>query len=491
MNIILTAAEVFPFAKVGGLGDVCGALPKDWERLGHNVIVIMPKYANIDVHRWNIQPTDIIVAVPIDWWTEYARLWKGYLPGTGVPVYFLENADYYDRWGIYGNPEGFYDNDRRFIFLCRAVFETAKTLNFRPDVIFANDYHTAFTMPMLKIHYRMTEFFGRTAGVYAIHNMVFQGHFDPYRAMTFAGFGMREFYQGSWFESYGVVNSMQVGIMFADKITTVSPRYAYEVRYTHEGYGLQGVINARGADFIGILNGVDYSVWNPETDDKIYAHYSVNDLSGKLTNKYRFLKDWGIHENDMRDDMPIIGMVTRLTDQKGMPLVEQALERLLYHYPVRFALVGSGAERYERFFQYIRHKYGNRALVYIGYNDVLAHRVEAASDIYLMPSLFEPCGLNQMYSLKYGTVPVVRAVGGLADTVSEYNPHTGEGNGFVFYEYNAGDMGYALHRAIEYYFQKDHWLRIIRNGMLANHSSLLCAQRYIDVFYWALEKIPW
>ncbi len=491
MNILLTSAEVFPFAKVGGLGDVCGALPKDWEQLGHNVVIVMPKYANIDVHKWNLQRTDMIVPVPIDWWTEYARLWKGTLPGTNVPVYFLENADYFDRWGIYGNPDGFGDNDRRFIFLCRAVFETAKVLNFRPDVIFANDYHTAFTMPMLKIHYRMTEFFGRTAGVYAIHNMVFQGQFDPRRAMPFAGFGMNEFYQGSWFESHGVVNSMQIGIFFADKITTVSPRYAAEVRYTKEGYGLQSIINARSGDFIGILNGVDYTVWNPEVDDKIYAPYSVNQLDGKMTNKYRFLKDWGVDESEMQEDMPIIGMVTRLTDQKGIPLVQNALESILQNYPVRFALLGSGADQYENYFRSIRQKYGNRALVYIGYNDNLSHRVEAASDIYLMPSLFEPCGLNQMYSLKYGTVPVVRSVGGLADTISEYDKYSGEGNGFVFDDYNAGEMGYALHRAIETYFQKDHWLRLVKNGMMANHSSLLCAQRYIDVFYWAQEKIPY
>jgi starch synthase len=490
MNILLTAAEVFPFAKAGGLGDVAGALPKDWQKLGHDVILVMPKYANIDTQRWKIEPTDIIVSVPIDSWTEYARLWKGFLPNTTVPVYFLENSDYYDRFGIYGNPEGFGDNDRRFMFLCRAVFETAKAVGFKPDVIFANDYHTAFTMPMLKIRYRFTDFFSRTAGVYAIHNMVFQGQFDPRRALPFAGISMNEFYQNSWFESYGAVNSMQVGILFADKITTVSPRYAMEVRFTSEGYGMQNIINRRSGDFIGILNGVDYDVWNPETDSRLHANYSVNNLSGKLTNKYQFLKEWGVPDSEMQTDMPIIGMVSRLTDQKGIPLVQAALERILSAYPVRFALVGTGAGQYEQFFQYIRDKYKNRALVYIGYNDNLSHRLEAASDIYLMPSLFEPCGLNQMYSLKYGTVPVVRNVGGLADTITEYNYATGSGNGFTFDSYNVDEMGFALHRAIEAYYRKDHWLRIIHNGMMANHSSLLAAQRYVDVFYWALEEIP-
>lgn len=489
MNIVLTAAEVFPYAKTGGLGDVCGSLPKDWEKLGHNVVIIMPKYANIDTEQWGIVPTDLVIPVPMDWWTEYARLWRGTLPGSTVPVYFVENADYYGRWGIYGNPDGFADNDRRFIFLCRAVFESLKVLQFQPDVIFANDWHTAFTMPLLKIFYRFTDLFARTAGVYAIHNMAYQGQMDPRRSLSFAGIPRQEFYQGSWFESHGIVNAMQVGVMFADKITTVSPRYAFEIRHTATGHGLQGVMNTRSADFIGILNGVDYSEWNPEIDSRIYASYSRDELDGKMTNKYHYLKECGIPDEELHEDMPLIGMVTRLTEQKGISLVEQALERLLYNYPVRFTMVGSGAERFENFFRYISTKYPRKALVHIGYSDTLAHKIEAAADIFLMPSQFEPCGLNQMYSLKYGTVPVVRAVGGLADTVFEYNYSTGEGNGFVFYDYNAQDMGWALHRAVSGYFDKANWLRIIKNGMAANHSSINSAQRYIDVFRWALEKI--
>jgi starch synthase len=490
MNILLTAAEVFPFAKTGGLGDVCGSLPKEWEKLGHQCIVVMPKYANIDTAKWNIQPTNITVAVPIDYWTEYTRLWRGTLPGSNVQVYFLENADYFDRWGIYGNPEGFWDNDRRFIFLCRAVFEVAQALNFTPDVIMANDWHTAFTMPMLKMRYRFTPRFSRTAGVYAIHNMAFQGQMDPRRALPFAGIPMWEFYQGSWFESYGVVNAMQVGILFADKIVTVSPRYATEIRYTSSGYGLQGVINSRGGDFIGILNGIDENEWNPETDKHIFSNYSRERLDGKMLNKYHYLRSWGIEDHEMKEDMPMIGMVTRLTDQKGIPLVEEALERILSNYPVRFTIVGSGADRYENYFRYIGSKFGKRALVYMGYNDDLAHKVEASADMFLMPSLFEPCGLNQMYSLKYGTVPVVRAVGGLADTVREYNYSTGTGNGFVFYDYEAADMGWALHRAISAYFDKPNWIRIIKNGMMENNSATQSAERYIEVFRWAQEKIP-
>jgi starch synthase len=491
MNILLTAAEVFPFAKTGGLGDVCGSLPKEWEKLGHNCIVVMPKYANIDTFKWNIQPTDIVVAVPMDYWTEYARLWRGTLPGSNVPVYFLENAEYYGRWGIYGNPEGFSDNDRRFIFLCRATFEVANTLNFTPDALLANDWHTAFTMPMLRIRYRFTPRFARTGGVFAIHNAAFQGHMDPYRALPLAGISMNEFYRGSWFESYGIVNAMKVGIMFADKIVTVSPRYAQEIRYTDSGYGMQSVLEARAGDFLGILNGIDENEWNPATDPRIYAQYSRDNLDGKLYNKYRYLSEFGVPESSMKDDMPLIGMVSRLTDQKGITLVEQSLERILTNYPVRFTLLGSGADRYENFFRYIGAKYGERAIVHIGYSDDLAHKIEASSDMFLMPSLFEPCGLNQMYSLKYGTVPVVRAVGGLADTVSEYNYATGEGNGFLFYDYNASDMGWAIHRAVSAYFDKPNWIRLVKNGMAANNSATRSAQRYIEVFRWAQERIPY
>ncbi len=300
---------------------------------------------------------------------------------------------------------------------------------------------------------------------------------------------MSEFYKGSWFESYGVVNSMQVALWFADKIVTVSPRYASEIRYTSAGYGLQSIVDARGSDFLGILNGIDENEWNPETDPRIYGNYSRENLDGKMFNKYAFLKSFGVTDEEMQEDMPIIGMVTRLTDQKGIPLVEQALERILSNYPVRFTILGSGGERYEKFFRYIGAKYGHRALVTIGYNDDLAHKIEAASDIFLMPSLFEPCGLNQMYSLKYGTVPVVRAVGGLADTVREYNYSTGEGNGFVFYDYDTTDMGWALHRAISGYFDKPNWIRIAKNGMAENNSAVQSAERYLEVFRWAKEKI--
>lgn len=489
MNIILTSAEVYPYAKVGGLGDVSGYLPKEWEQLEHNPIVIMPKYGMIDTEKYKIQPLDITISVPMGSWTEYAKLWRGILPGTTVPVYFLESAEYFDRQGIYGNPEGFADNDRRFIFLSRAVFETAKAIDFRADIICANDYHTAFTMAFLKTHYRHDPYFSKTAGVYNIHNIIFQGICKPKETLFIAQIDQSQFYQGSWFEHNGAVNSMKVGIMFADKITTVSPRYATEIRYTDQGYGMQQILNLRGSDVIGILNGVDYNEWNPETDFRIYENYSLKSPLKKKNNKIEYLKEFGIPEVEAYSDMPLIGMVSRLTDQKGFDLVEQILEKWMEHYPIRFTIVGSGISRYENFFRSLAKKHPTRAIVHIGYNEVLSHKIEASSDIFLMPSHFEPCGLNQMYSLKYGTIPLVRATGGLADTVQEFNYRTGEGNGFTFDDYAIGDMAWAMERTISAYFNKPVWQKIMRNAMECNYSSTRSASRYIDVFEWALETI--
>lgn len=488
MNILFTAAEVFPYAKTGGLGDVASYLPREWEKLGHSVTVFMPKYRQIDVALHGLQPTNIMLAVPMGQWTEYARLWQATMPGSTVKIYFVE-SEYFDRDGIYGNPEGYADNDRRFIFLSRALFEAAKALNITPDIIHANDWHTAFTMPFLKLHYNSDNRFKHTAGVYSIHNAMFQGQADPKSILPLAGFDQALYYPGSPFEFYGSVNAMKTGITFADKITTVSPTYANEIRYTDQGYGMQLVLNARGGDFIGILNGVDYCEWNPAVDSHIYTTYTPENPGGKLVNKLAYLKEYGIPEHEAFADMPLIGMVTRLTDQKGIDLVEQSLEHIMNNFPVRFTIIGSGAARYENFFRHIGQKYVSRAIVHIGYNDAIAHRIEAASDMFLMPSRFEPCGLNQMYSLKYGTIPIVRATGGLADTVEEFNYRTGRGNGFVFHNTDPGELIRAVDRAVNTYFNKSVWHGIMQNAMACNYSAARSAEVYIEVFKWALEKV--
>ncbi len=489
MNIVLASAEVFPFAKAGGLADVSGYLPKEWAKAGHSAIVIMPKYGHIDSQKYKLEPLNITISVPIGSWVEYAQLWRAVLPGSSVPVYFLESADYFDRHGIYGDPDGFHDNDRRFIFFSRAIFETLRALDFRPDVVLSNDYHTAFAMAFLKIHYRRDEYFAHTAGVQAIHNMAFQGIYGAEHLLYLAQIGLDQFYPLSWFEFRGAVNMLKVGILFADKVTTVSPRYAMEIRYTDQGHGLQDVLNEKSADLVGILNGVDYQVWNPETDPLIYANYTAESLENKQTNKLEFLRRSKVPESELYSDMPLIGMISRLTDQKGIDLVQEIIEHLLNSYPLRFALLGSGAANYEDFFRHLSQKYYPRSLIKIGYDEEISHKIEAAADIFLMPSRFEPCGLNQMYSLKYGTVPLVRATGGLADTVQEFDPTTLQGNGFVFDNPNPHELEAALRRAIAAYYDKALWKRIIQNGMQADNSSTRSAENYIKVFEWALAKI--
>ncbi|MGE5480619.1 MAG: glycogen synthase [Chloroflexota bacterium] len=488
MNILLASAEVSPFAKAGGLADVASALPIEWQKYGQSPVVVMPKYRQIDVDKYGFKPTDIMLIVPMGYSTEFARLWYGYFPGTKTPVYLIEHNFFFDRKGIYGETDDYADNDRRFIFFSKAVFETAKALSFTPDIIHAHDFHTALTMPLLKSSYYMDWRFARTAGVYTIHNLAFQGWFDPDRAMSYMGLPRWDFYPGCWFERFGKFNAMKAGIMFADKITTVSPTYAKEIRMDYYSENMQAALNLRGADLIGILNGVYYDEWSPETDKLIYENYGFRSLDAKERNKKSFLFDHGLTEADNLD-VPLVGMVTRLAEQKGIDLIIYKLEEYLATNQLRIALLGNGKPEYEDFFNLMKARYPKNALIKIGYDNTLAHRIIAASDFLLMPSRFEPCGLTQMYSLKYGTIPIVRLTGGLADTVFEYNPQTGDGTGFHFWQYNADDLAYAMRRGLSIYKQEPHWDIIRKNAMKQNFSSSHTALEYLKVFKWAIEKV--
>jgi starch synthase len=488
MNILVASAEVTPFAKTGGLADIASSLPLEWKKQGQNPIVVMPKYRHIDTEKYKIEPTELTLIVPVGFWTEFARLWQGFLPDSNVPVYFIEHNVYFDRDGIYGDPDEYGDNDRRFIFFSRAVLETAKALNFAPDILHAHDFHAAFSLAFLKSYYNTDSLFSNTAGIYTIHNLAYQGKFNPERAMEFSGFGMSEFYPGSWFEHQGVANAMKTGIMFADKITTVSPTYSQEIRYPYYSEGLQDVLNHRGADLVGILNGVYYNEWNPETDIHIFENYSKKNLLKKKINKINFLRKFEVSAEE-NQDLPIFGMVTRLAEQKGIDLIKNKIEYYLANNSLRFAMLGSGNAEYTDFFKYLSWKYPQNALISIGYNNKLAHQIMAASDFLLVPSRYEPCGLTQMYAMKYGTIPIVRETGGLADTVQEYNKETGKGTGFRFWQYNADDMAYAFRRALMIYNNQPHWNLIRNNAMDKNFSSGKSALEYLKVFNWGREKI--
>lgn len=487
MNILTATAEAAPFAKAGGLADVAAYLPVEWQKLGQNPIVIMPKYASVDTAYYGFRPTFLVLYVPMGGWMEFGHLWQGTFPGSNTPVYLIENNDYFNRPGIYGDGSEYPDNDRRFIFFSRAVFEAAKALDFNPDIIHAHDYHAAFTMAFLKSWYRFDPRFSAAGGVFTIHNLAYQGKFNPARAMEYSGFGMKEAYTGSWFEHQGAVNAMKTGIMFADKITTVSPSYSHEIRRPEYGEGLHEVLNAKSGDLIGILNGVDYGVWNPMTDNHIYTPYSLARIEDKKENKIKFLKERGIREKD-NPEIPLFGMVSRLAHQKGIDLLMGCLEHYLSENKIRFALLGSGEQYYVDYLNYLSWKYPKNVFVYIGYNEQLAHRIIASSDFFMVPSRFEPCGLTQMYALKYGTVPIVRSTGGLADTVQEYIPGTGEETGFVFWHFSSDDMSYAMRRALSIYNKQPHWDIVRKNGMLKDFSSRKSAMEYLKVFQWAKDK---
>lgn len=488
MNIALVTAEAAPFAKAGGLADIAQSLPVEWHELGQNPIVIMPKYGSLDIHKYGFKPTNLTINVPMSWWTEYGYLWYGTFPGTDVPVYLIENADYFNREGIYGYPDEYPDNDRRYIFFSRAIFEVLKAINFYPDIIHAHDFHTAFSMAFLKTHYRHDPRFSSCAGVFTIHNLAYQGWFNPQRAMDLSGFGMSQFFPGSNFEHLGTVNAMKVGIMFADKITTVSPNYANEIRMPYFSEGMQIPLNERGADLVGILNGVLYSEWSPENDNLIYQKYDSENLKIKRENKLAFLAEHGIGIGDF-PDIPLIGMVTRLAEQKGVDILMWKMEEFLSQNSVRFTLLGSGESRYVDYFKYLEWKYPGRALIHIGYDNQMSHKILASSDFLMMPSRFEPCGLTQMYALKYGTIPIVRMTGGLVDSVFEYNYEYASGTGFTFWQYNADDLAYSIRRAISVYNNEPHWTLIRKNAMNQDFSSRRSALEYLKIFNWALEKV--
>jgi starch synthase len=456
MNILLVAAEVSPYAKVGGLADMTSALPKAWQSEGHSVTVVLPKYGSIDVDLYGLEKTDIVLAVPFSGWREYATVWKGQLPGSTVPAYFIASNDYFERPGIYGYHEGYEDNDRRFIFLSKAAFELAKVLELRPDIVHAHDYHTAPCMPLLKVIYRHQPEFATTRGVFTIHNMAYQGYYDPIRAMDFCGFPIADFYPGCWYEQDGAFNCLKAGIMFADKVTTVSPTYAQEIRWTPEGMGLQSALQARGADLIGVLNGIDADEWSPARDPYLAMPYGPDDVDKKQA-------------------------------LKGISIVFNAIQPFIERQQCRFVVLGSGDRAAESHLRELAASYPSHVFIHTGYNNALSHQIQAASDYYLMPSKFEPCGLTQMYAMAYGAIPIVRAVGGLADSVVAYDPVTFNGTGFRFTTYTVEACGLAIADALRIYKREPHWTHVRQNAMATDMTIGRAARRYVEVFGWALD----
>jgi starch synthase len=481
LTVILATSEAAPYAKTGGLADVSGSLARALAGLGVEVHLFMPLYAVVDRKSAGIgKKKPARITIPIS-----ARRPEGYVHTAKVSenfsAHFIEHEGYFGREHLYNTPSGDYaDNCERFVFFCRGVLEGTKVLGIKPDIIHANDWQASLLPVYLKTVFKDDPYFAKTASALTIHNLSFQGHFAQ-RDWHLTGLPWDIFASGRM-EFYKMVNFLKGGILFSDVITTVSQSYASEIKTPEFGWGLEGVLRERSASLHGVLNGIDTDVWNPAADKLIPASYTPKKLAGKAVCKSRLLEELGLPQGAE----PLLGIVTRLTDQKGMGLLAETLDRILDN-NVKLAVLGSGAPNHEAYFNALAARRPDRVAVRIGYDEGLAHRIEAGSDIFLMPSLYEPCGLNQMYSLRYGTPPVVRATGGLNDTVDDYNPATGEGNGFKFTEPTPHAFFWKTAEALNILRNRPReWSRIVHNGMIGDYSWDRSARSYIRIYKSAL-----
>lgn len=481
MKVCLVGPEMVPFAKTGGLGDVMGALPKALGRLGHDVTVFVPLYREIDFGVNRVHAVDINISVTAGDTVQPVSLRAVRQKKHNVEIYFIGNRQYFDREGYYLDPttgRDHPDNDERFTFFNRAVLEVLKALNLKPQVINVNDWQTSLIPVYLKTIYASDPFFTGTKSVLTIHNLAYQGNFPPEKFRKL-GLPDAQFAPAVGpFEFYGHVNFLKAGITYADVITTVSKQYAQEIQTPEFGAGLDGVLSSRSANLYGIQNGVDYTVWSPSRDKKIPYTYHLANLSGKRMNKVELLNQAGL---PIRDSAPLIGIISRLVDQKGFDLIAEAADRI-FAMNIQMIILGMGEQRYHDLLTRLQEKYPDKLKAYLTFDDTLAHQIEAAADMFLMPSRFEPSGLNQLYSLKYGTVPIVRRVGGLADTVTDYNPAAGDGTGFVFNDYTALDMLAAMQRAVELFERKRAWTKVMKQGMSEDFSWQHTAEEYARLY---------
>jgi starch synthase len=480
----MVAAEAVPYIKVGGLADVVGSLPRFLESLGLKSTLVLPGYRAIEYGRHGIRPLEALpgLDVQVGSRTSRAEVYHTQLPGTGLDVFILGSVDYFFRDGVYDDPatgEGYLDNLQRYIFFSRAALELIAALNMSPDVIHCHDSQTALITGMLRTTLQGHPAFARTGSLFTIHNLAYQGQ-SPREALSYAGIDARYFHVGSPFEFWGGVNFMKVGIESADLVNTVSETYAREIQSGPEfGYGLEGSLQKRGNDLSGIVNGIDYAEWNPGTDPFLAARFSAGDLSGKALCRADLLERFGIPATG--EDTPVMGMVSRLADQKGFDLIAQAADRIAAQ-NLRFVVLGQGQERYHHLLWSLAARYPEKIAVRVGFDNELAHRVYAGSDMLLMPSRYEPCGLNQLISLRYGTIPIVRATGGLVDTVSDYNAITREGTGFHFQHYSADEMMVAIERALAVYSVPAAWRDLTLRALAQNWSWEESARKYANLY---------
>ncbi len=465
LKVLVVSSEAAPFAKSGGLGDVVGSLPRILKDRGADIRVVIPKYRSIkNEHFIGINYLGSFETI-LSWRKQPAGI---LLKDDGIKTYFVENDYYFGREGYYG----YGDDNERFAFFCKAVLEMLRFIDFYPDIIHCNDWQTGPICMLLKEIYGKFTSYKNIKSLYTIHNLQYQGTFSR---ETMEMLGIPDYCYGNM-EFYGQVSFMKSGLMYADAISTVSPTYAEEIKTFQYGYGLDGVMRLREDRLFGILNGIDYEANNPATDGRIDFNYDINSVEKKKLNKNELQKLLGLEQKDV----PLISVISRLADQKGLDLVSWASEEMLNR-DVQFVILGTGEKRLEDFFKGLQERHKGKVSANITFNDILAQKIYASSDIFLMPSLFEPCGLGQMFSLRYGTVPVVRKTGGLCDTVVHFNRETKTGNGFVFEHYTADGLMWAINQALETYYSDD-WITVVKNAMSCNYSWDKSADDYIKLY---------
>jgi starch synthase len=472
MHIAFAASEGVPFSKTGGLADVVGALPRALAVLGHKISVYTPLYRSTKLENPRVAVRSI--TVPFDDQYRFCSIVDGDVHD-GVQHFFVDYPAYFDRDALYGTPIGdYHDNAERFALFCRAVIEGSKILGV-PDIFHCHDWQSALIPVLLKTLYEEDPAFDRVNSVFTIHNMGYQGLFPPeilpLLMLPWDLFTLTKM------EFYGKVNFLKGALVYADFVTTVSRRYSLEIQTAEYGFGLEGVLRSRSGTVAGILNGVDYKEWSPEVDEYILAQYSAKELANKAKDKTELLREFGLADSKL----PVIGIVSRFASQKGFDLIQQVGDRMAREDAI-FVVLGSGDKTYEDMLRRLSKQYPNRFAIRVAYDNALAHKIEAGSDMFLMPSRYEPCGLNQIYSLRYGTVPIVRATGGLDDTIENWDPLTQKGTGFKFAEYSGEEMLATIREALEVFKDKAAWQQLMRNGMGRDFSWNTAAKEYVRIY---------
>lgn len=478
MKVLFLSPEAVPFAKTGGLADVAGALPGALKRLGADVRLTLPLYSMVRKGNFELRPFIDTLDVPLGNETLRATVWESQNE-SGVPVYLIEREDLYDRPSLYGNASGdYYDNLERFAFFAHAALCMADAISFKPDVIHCHDWQSGLVPALIKGPYQGNSVIGGTPTVFTIHNLGYQGLF-PAEKLPITGLSKEECFHLGGLEFWGKISLLKAGIVYSEAITTVSPTYAQEIQTSEYGMGMEGILRHRSAYLHGILNGVDYQHWDPVRDPHLPAQYSLSSMGGKRRCKESLIAEMGLDPS--LKTRPLLGMISRLDTQKGLDLLVAVLDDIL-NLNVGFVILGSGDEHIQEAIRETGERYPGRVGIKIGFDEPLAHRIMAGVDIFLIPSRYEPCGLTQMYALKYGTVPVVRATGGLDDTIDPFTIQTGEGNGFKFGPYEPAAFHAAIREAINLFQDTKLWNRLRTNGMKEDFSWDRSARAYMEIY---------